>query len=100
VYGSQHKPSNLAIWGACVLSVPLVQIALLTWEYRLQLPMVSWVAVVILAIVAISSLAFLMTQFSSRAHRAVVAVAFVPWMVLAYLAVSFYVGCRWAPACV
>jgi hypothetical protein len=97
--GVHHKPSNLAVWGACVLSVPLLQAALLAWEYRLQLPIANWVAEVLLALVAISSLAFLITQFSSRAHQAVVAVAFIVWIASAYLAVSFYVGCRWAPAC-
>ena len=95
-----HKPSTLAISSACVLSVPLFQTALLAWEYRLQLPMANWVAMVILAVVAIGSLAFLTARFSSRAHQAIVAAAFVVWVALAYIAVSFYVGCRWAPACV
>lgn len=95
-----HKLSNLVVLGACVLSVPLVQTALLAWEHRLQLPIANWVAVALLALVAICSLAFLITRFSSRAHQAVVAVAFIVWTVLAYLSVSFYVGCRWAPACV
>src|SRR5688572_9284291 len=53
-----------------------------------------------LAIVTICSHAFLIARFSSRVHQAVVAAAFIVWTALAYIAVSFYVGCRWAPACV
>lgn len=95
-----YKPRNVATWGACVVSVPLLQTALLAWEYLLRLPLANWVAVVVLVLVGTASLAFLVTQFSSRAHQAVVGVAFVAWVASTYLAVSFYIGCRWAQACV
>jgi hypothetical protein len=95
-----RKPADLALLGVCVLSVPLVQTVFLAWEYLLVLPLAGWVHALILVAAAAGSLLVLVARFHSRVQKAVAAVALVVWNALAYLAVSFYIGCRWAPSCV
>lgn len=94
-----HRHCDLAALAFAVLSVPVVKIALLYWQYQLHWPLTRQVDTVVpyLAVaLAVLAAGYFPRSWMTKLLRMAAVVA---WSCLAYFVVAIMPGCLWAPAC-
>lgn len=84
---------------AALAVVPVVQIALLFAQYRLEFAVAPWVKVASLAAALAGGVAWAVVGARSGLSACGRVSAVVVWAACAYVFVSFVPGCVWAPAC-
>lgn len=81
------------------VSVPVVKVMLMFWQYRLHLPLfpvIEAVALVLALCAAIFAASYFRGNLIIRLFRVA---AVVVGSGFAYVVVAFFPGCFWAPAC-
>ena len=96
---NNHRYADLAALVFALLIVPVVNIAMLYWQYQLHhsLTRQAGTIVIFLALVlAVLAVSYFPVSWLTKVLRMV---AVIVWSCIAYVVSVFIPGCIWAPVC-